>query len=384
MGVELSSPSEVPVYRRLDLEIVEGSGVEVTAADGRTFVDFYGGHASALLGYGHPALLEALRRQSETLFFQTNLVRVPVRAHAHEALVSLAPDGLTRAFLVNSGAEANENALRLAFRTTGRSRIVALEGAFHGRTAAAAAATAGSSGWYGFPRTPFDVDFVPHDDPGPLEAHLKSGDVAAVILEPVQGVEGARALSASFLQAARALTEAHDTLLIADEIQCGMARTGKNFAIEWAGVLPDILTTAKGLAGGFPAGAVLMTERVSEILEPGDLGTTFGGGPLASALIVAVAGELTSEGFLQHVRAMGAEIESRCQVGPVRSIQGRGLLRGLRCDRPAKEIVAALRERGILAGTSKDPEVVRLMPPLTIEGSHVAQLASALADIGSK
>ncbi len=384
MGVELkASPAEVPVYNRLDLEITAGKGVEIESADGRRFIDFYGGHASALLGYGHPALLQALHTQAETLFFQTNAVHVAVRSRAHEALVGLAPPGLTKAFLVNSGAEANENALRLAFRATGRTRIVAIDGAFHGRTAAAAAVTEGSERWYGFPRTPYDVSFVEAEDEGALDAALEAGDAAAVIVEPVQGVEGARALSTTFLRHLRTATEQAGTLLIADEIQCGMGRTGKHFAVEWAGVEPDILTTAKGLAGGFPAGAVLIREEVAAHLGPGDLGTTFGGGPLASALIVAVAEEISRTGFLEHVQDMGRRIEDTCLVGPVRSIQGRGLLRGLRCDRPAREVVAELRERGILVGTSRDAAVVRLMPPLLIQPEHVARLAGALADLGT-
>lgn len=386
MGMELKdSPAELAVYRRLDLEIVAGEGVEVIASDGARFIDFYGGHATALLGYGHPALLAALRDQSERLFFQTNLVHVPVRARAHEALVRLAPSGLTRAFLVNSGAEANENALRIAFRaTSGKTRILALDGAFHGRTAAPAAVTAGSGSWYGFPRTPFDSDSLPFEDQEALERHLGRGDVAAVIVEPVQGVEGARPVSAEYLQAVRRLTRSAGALLISDEIQCGMSRTGRHFAIEHADVVPDMITTAKGLAGGFPAGAVLMTETLAAGVGPGDLGTTFGGGPLASALIVAVAREVGRPGFLEHVREMGDAIRASCRVGPVGEIQGRGLLLGLRCDRPAREVVGALQERGILAGTSRDPSVVRLMPPLVIQATHVESLARALGEIGSR
>ncbi|MEZ4424012.1 MAG: aminotransferase class III-fold pyridoxal phosphate-dependent enzyme [Gemmatimonadota bacterium] len=376
-----TSRAELPVYARLGIEINEGDGVEVVASTGERYLDFYGGHATALLGYGHPALVRALTDQAGRLFFQTNLVDIEVRRRAHERLAALAPDGLERVFLVNSGAEANENALRLALRATGRTRVVALEGSFHGRTAASAAVTYGSAAWYGFPRTPFDVTWVAVGDVDGLDQALAGGDVAAVIVEAVQGVQGARDLPDAFLQAVRERSRAAGALLIADEIQCGMARSGKMFAFEHAGVDPDLVTTAKGLAGGFPAGAVLMTEAVGATVASGDLGTTFGGGPLAAALIVAVADALSAPGFLDHVAEMGARIRSTCRVGPVVDIQGRGLLVGLRCSRPAKEVVGALRDQGILTGTSKDPAVVRLMPPLVIDETHVDRLASALLSI---
>ncbi len=190
-------------------------------------LDFYGGHAVALLGYGHPRLVAALDHQARTLFFQSNAVPVEVRERAAERLVGFGPAGLTRAFFVNSGAEANENALRIAFLATRRTRVIAVEGAFHGRTAAAAALTAGSAGWYAFPQTPFPVTFVPFDDADAL-ARAMGPDVAAVILEPVQGVAGARALSPAFLERAREVTRASGALLIFDEVQCGMGRTGSS------------------------------------------------------------------------------------------------------------------------------------------------------------
>ena len=228
-----------------------------------------------------------------------------VRARAAERLVRFGPEGLTRAFLVNSGAEANENALRLAFRHTGRTRIVALEGAFHGRTAAAAAVSHKSEKWYGFPRAPFDVTFVPRGDLDALEAAL-GPDVAALIVEPIQGLAGAVDLGADYLAAARELTCGAGALLIFDEVQCGMGRTGHPFAAQAYGVTPDLLTTAKGLAGGFPAGAVLASDAVAAGLQDGDLGSTFGGGPLACALIEAVIDTIESEGLLARVRTLSA------------------------------------------------------------------------------
>jgi acetylornithine/succinyldiaminopimelate/putrescine aminotransferase len=370
----------LPVYAHTPVEPVRGEGVIVHTRDGRALIDFYGGHAVALLGYRHPRLVAALAHQAEELFFQSNSVPLAVRARAAERLVRFGPAGLTRAFLVNSGAEANENALRLAFRHTGRSRIVALEGAFHGRTAAAAAVSHKSEGWYGFPRAPFDVTFVPRGDLAALEAALTS-DVAALIAEPIQGLGGAVALGAEYLRAARELTRAAGALLILDEVQCGMGRTGHPFAAQAHGVTPDLLTTAKGMAGGFPAGAVLVTDAVAAGLAKGDLGSTFGGGPLACALIEAVIETIESEGLLSRVRAISDLIRATCRVGPVESIQGEGFLLGLRTSRPARQIVDELLEKGILAGTSGDPRIVRLLPPLILEESHVAALAAALAEI---
>lgn len=372
----------LPVYPHADFEPVRGDGVWLETRDGRRLLDLYGGHAVALLGYGHPRLLAALAAQATTLFFQSNVVPLAVRARAARRLLAFGPPGLSHAFLVNSGAEANENALRLAFRATRRSHVVALEGAFHGRTAAAAALTWGSGRWYGFPRTPFDVTFVPRGDLAALEAALAAGGgAAALLVEPVQGQAGAYALGAAYLAAARDLTRRSGTLLVFDEVQCGMGRTGQPFAAQTYGVTPDLLTTAKGLAGGFPAGAVLVGEGIAAGLAEGDLGTTFGGGPLACALIETVVDVIEDEGLLANVRAVAERIRATCVVGPVAAIQGEGFLLGLRTTRPAKEVHADLLARGIFTGTSGDPHVVRLLPPLVLGAAHVDLLAAALAEI---
>ena len=379
-GADYAPSALVDVYDRLDFAPAGGAGCELVDADGRRLVDFYGGHAVALLGYRHPRLLAALREQAETLFFQSNAVPLAIRESAGRRLAAFAPRGLDRVFFVNSGAEANENALRVAFKASGRPRIVALEGAFHGRTAAAAAVT-WKARWYGFPRSPFDVRFVPCEDADALARALSPGDVAAVIVEPVQGVAGAVALSDDFLHAARRLTAEAGSLLIFDEVQCGMGRSGWPFVAQAAGVTPDLLTTAKGLAGGFPAGAVLMGERLASTLRRGDLGTTFGGGPLAMALVAATLEAITDDDLLVNVQARAAQIRATCAVGPVVAISGRGLLAGLRTRRPAQQVQAELLAKGFLAGTSSDPHVVRLLPPLTISAAQVAALAAALAEL---
>src|SRR6185369_5596718 len=292
----------LPVYPHYPVEPVSGEGVILHTRDGRELIDFYGGHAVALLGYGHPRLLEALNAQAKTLFFQSNVVPLDVRARAARHLVEFGPEGLTKAFFVNSGAEANENALRLAFRhfgeKSGRSRVVAVEGAFHGRTAAAGALTWGNARWYGFPRAPFDVTFVPRGDLAALETALAAdGGAAVLIVEPVQGQAGAYPLGGEWLAAARELTRKSGSVLIFDEVQCGMGRTGHPFAAQAYDVLPDILTTAKGLAGGLPGG---------------DLGSTFGGGPLACALMVATIEAIANEELLPRVRRLSARLRAEC------------------------------------------------------------------------
>ncbi len=375
----------LPVYPHSGIEPVRGVGALLETRDGRTLIDFYGGHAVALLGYAHPRLITALDEQARTLFFQSNVVPLEVRARAAKRLVQWGPEGLTRAFFVNSGAEANENAFRLAFRHTerreGRKRrkIVALEGAFHGRTAAAAAVTWGSERWYGFPQAPFDVTFVPRGDLAALEEALV--DAAALIVEPVQGQAGAYEAGESWLVAAREMTKASGTVLIFDEVQCGLGRSGQPFAAQAYGVTPDLLTTAKGLAGGFPAGAVLVSDELARGLREGDLGTTFGGGPLACALINTVIQIIEDEGLLQRVRDLSERIRTTCVTGPVTAVQGKGFLLGLRTTRPAKEIQLELIEHGILTGTSGDPHIVRLLPPLVLDAVHVDQMAAALKEI---
>lgn len=370
-----------PVYAQIPFEPISGAGPFLHLADGRAILDLYGGHAVAALGYAHHALLSALNRQSEKLIFQSNAAALKIRAEAAERLLAFTPTVFSKVFFVNSGAEANENALRIALKATRRSHIVAVEGGFHGRTAAAGAVTHGALGkWYGFPRTPFPVSFVPRNDAGAMDRIVDS-DTAAVIVEPIQGIAGAVDLEAGFLHALRARCSETGALLILDEVQCGMGRTGYPFAADYYGVAPDLLTTAKSLGGGFPCGAVLMTDEVRSSLELGDLGTTFGGGPLACAAICAVIQTILRDALMDRVRMLSARIRETCQVGPVTDIQGAGFLLGLRTTRAAKAVQAELLEQDILVGTSADSHVIRLLPPYILDDTHVAMLASALSGL---
>jgi len=380
-GPARESDWTVPVYARLPVEPVRGDGVYLETRDGRRLLDLYGGHAVACLGYGHPRLLRALADQAQALLFQSNAVPMSIRAEACRSLAGFAPEGLDRVFLVNSGAEANENALRLAFRLTGRTRVVAVEGAFHGRTGAAAAVTWGArERWYGYPRLPFEVTFVPREDVQAL-SEATSADVAAVIVEPVQGVAGAVDMSPAYLEAARRACSNCGAMLIFDEVQCGMGRSGYPFVAQAVGVTPDVLTTAKGLAGGFPAGAVVTTAEIADSLQVGDLGTTFGGGPMACAAILAVIETIRDESLLERVLAVSARIRESCIRGPVTAVQGRGLLLGLRTGVPARQVRDALLERDILAGTSGDSHILRLLPALTLGEGEVDMLSRALGEI---
>jgi acetylornithine/succinyldiaminopimelate/putrescine aminotransferase len=370
----------LPVYRQLPIEVTSARGVYLECG-GREIIDFYGGHAVAALGYAHPAILDALYSQAESVFFQSNAVAMDIRANAANALAEFAPDNLNYVFFVNSGAEANENALRIACRLTGRTRIAAIEHGFHGRTAAAGAVSWGATdSWYGFPETPFAVDFIPRDDVQGV-AQAVTADTAAVIVELVQGLAGAYDLDAEFVQAISTACAANGALLIIDEVQTGMGRCGRPFASDIYQVKPDMITAAKSIAGGFPCGAVIVTDDIATSIGPGDLGSTFGGGPLACALVNTIIDVIKRENLMENVRTLADELSRRLPIGPVDSIQGKGFLSGLRCRRDAVEVRDELLERNILVGTSADPNVIRLLPPLTLERQHLQQLIDTLADL---
>jgi len=314
--------------------------------------------------------------------FQSNVVALEVRARAADKLAAFAPTGLDHVFFVNTGAEANENALRIALKHTGRDRILAIEHGFHGRSAAAGAVTWGAAQkWYGFPRTPFDVAFIGRNDSTAAQEMI-NGDTAAVIVELVQGMAGAYELGREFAETLAGRCAETGALLIVDEVQSGMGRSGHPFAADAYQIKPDLLTVAKSLGAGFPCGAVLMTSEIAANLGTGDLGTTFGGGPLACALIETVIDEIIGSDLMENVRAVSAALVNALPAGPVKSAQGMGFLIGLRCSAPAKLVRDGLLERGILVGTSADPAVIRLIPPLVLDQPHIEELIDALIDMG--
>ena len=370
-----------PVFAQYPLEVASASGVWLTNSRGERVLDLYGGHAVAALGYAHPGFTQALAQQAQLCNFQSNAVAMQVRSRAAARLVRFSQLPFASVFLVNSGAEANENALKIALRSTERAQVVAVAGSFHGRTAAAGAVTDGAlKKWYGFPRTPFDVSFIPRGAHAAIAAAVTER-TAAVIVEPVQGLAGAVDLGAEFLRALRQRCDAVGARLIFDEVQCGVGRTGHPFAANLYGVLPDMLTTAKALGNGFPCAALLLSPQLSATLRPESLGTTFGGGPMACAAIEAVLEAIESQQLLAQVQRVGAYIRAHCIVGPVSAHQGAGLLVGLRTRRPARDIQAELLEGGILAGTASDPHILRLLPPYILEEEHVDMLRDALSDL---
>jgi acetylornithine/N-succinyldiaminopimelate aminotransferase len=370
-----------PVFAQYPLEVASAQGVWLTNTRGERVLDLYGGHAVAALGYGHAGWTAALARQAQACQFQSNAVAMAVRERTARRLVRFSRLPFASVFFVNSGAEANENALKVALRTTARAHVAAIEGGFHGRTAAAGAVTWGAQEkWYGFPRTPFEVSFIPRGDAAAIATHV-TRDTAAVIVEPVQGLAGAVDLGAPFLQALRARCDEVGSLLIFDEVQCGIGRTGEPFAANLYEVRPDMLTTAKALGNGFPCAALMMSPMVAASLRSESLGSTFGGGPMACAAITAVLAAIKEQRLLERVRRLGAYIRRTCVLGPVTGYQGAGLLVGLRTTRPAKQIHAELLECGILAGTAADPQVLRLLPPFILEEEHVDMLRDALREL---
>jgi len=370
-----------PVFAQYPIEVVSAQGVWLTNSRGERVLDLYGGHAVAALGYGHPGFTRALTNQAQSCNFQSNAVAMQVRTRAAERLVRFSKLPFTSVFFVNSGAEANENALKLAFRMTARPQVAAVVGSFHGRTAAAGAVTWGAQQkWYGYPRTPFEVSFIPRGNIDAIPGFV-TNKTAAVIVEPVQGLAGAVDLSKEFLEALRRRCDEVGTVLIFDEVQCGMGRVGHPFAANMYGVTPDVITTAKALGNGFPCAALLATQKVTAALQLDMLGTTFGGGPMACAVMEAVIDAIESENLLERVRRVGSYIRQTCIVGPVTGHQGAGFLTGLRTTRPAKEIQAELLECGILAGTATDPHILRLLPPFILQEEQIDMLRDTLADL---
>jgi acetylornithine/N-succinyldiaminopimelate aminotransferase len=284
-------------------------------------------------------------------------------------------------FFCNSGAEANENALHLARKWTGRTMVVSVLGGWHGRTAATLACTDGDRYEAAASRSGIPLSRkVPADDVAALEAAVDDG-VAAVIMEPVQGLSGARDLSTDFLRAARRICDARGAALIFDEVQCGVGRCGAFSTAEAVGVVPDILTFAKGLASGLPIGAVIATPAVTASIGTGDLGSTFGGGPVPCAAALATIDVIEREGLIENAVRIGARLARGARSLGIRHVSGRGLLLGLHLDRPAAEVQRALFDRRIITGTASDPKVLRLLPPLSFSAREADLLLAGLKEV---
>jgi acetylornithine/N-succinyldiaminopimelate aminotransferase len=371
----------LPVYAQFPIRPVRGHGSWLVDQDGDEWLDAYGGHAVAATGHSHPDVVRAIAAQAEALLFYSTAVPHPLRVELAERLVSLCPDPLGRVFFCNSGAEANENALHLARKWTGRRDVVSVLGGWHGRTAATLACTDGARYEEAASRSGIPLSRkVPADDVAALEAAVDDG-IAAVIMEPVQGLAGARDLSADFLRAARRVCDARGAALIFDEVQCGVGRCGAFSTAEAVGVVPDALTFAKGLASGLPIGAVIATPALTASIGTGDLGSTFGGGPVPCAAALATLDVIEREGLVENAVRIGAQLARGARALGVRHVSGRGLLLGLHLDRPAAEVQRALFTRRIITGTASDPTVLRLLPPLSFSAGEADLLLAGLEEV---
>ncbi len=372
----------LPTYAKPPVALVRGAGTTVWDADGRAYLDFYGGHCVALLGHCPPRVVAAIQRQAATLLFYSNAMYSPVRAHAAEALAALAPPGLGRVFWCNSGTEANETALKLARTHTGRPAVVAMAGGFHGRTLGSLAVTSGA----GY-RAPYAgvlpaTRWVPFGDADALRAALAPGDVAAVIIEPIQSMAGVVEAEPAYYRALRDACTDAGTVLIFDEVQTGVGRTGAFTYGDHVGVVPDLVTLAKSLGAGVPVGAVLVSEAIAAGVTSGAQGTTFGGGMLAMAAVAATLAQLVDDRLMERAPRLFARLrDGLMALDGVVAVRGRGALVGVELDRPAQPVVAALRARGVLAGGADPATTLRLMPPLTTTDAEIDAFLDALAGV---
>lgn len=376
----------LPVYARADLAFERGEGPYLFDGGGRRYLDFSSGIAVTALGHAHPHLVAALKAQADKLWHTSNAVRIPEQERLGARLV--AATFADTVFFTNSGTEAVECAIKMARRyhsargAPERYRIVTFSGAFHGRTLAAIAAGGDRKKIEGFGPKVEGFDSVPFGDHGALEAAL-SEEHGAVMIEPIQGEGGIRQVPDDYLRQLRGLCDERGLLLIFDEVQCGMGRTGKLYAHEWPGVRPDIMATAKGLGGGFPVGACLAAEAAASGMTAGSHGSTFGGNPLAMAVGNAVLDIILEDGFLEQVTETGGYLRERLEGLAVRhhntvtEVRGRGLMLGLKVRGDNRALVSALREEGLLTVAAAD-SVVRLLPPLIVERDHADEAVEIL------
>ncbi len=367
------------VYSLFPINIVKGLGQRVWDDKGQEYLDLYGGHAVISIGHSHPKYVEALSRQAATLGFYSNSVINRLQEQVAERMGIISGYGDYSLFMVNSGAEANENAFKLASFHTGRSRILSLKKAFHGRTSLAVEATdnpkiiapVNDSG---------HVTYLPWNDLEVARNELSKNDVAALIIEGIQGVGGIRVPSDEYMRGLREACTAHGTVLILDEIQSGYGRSGRFFAHQYSGIRPDLITVAKGIANGFPCGALLISPMFEPVL--GQLGTTFGGNHLACAAALAVMDVIEQEKLVENAASVGSYLLEQLSSipGPV-EVRGRGLMIGIEFDEPIKEIRQRLLfEKHIFTGVSSN-NVIRLLPPLCITGQDADRFLESYSQV---
>lgn len=379
---------QLATYKKMELAAVGGLGAWLYASDGTRYLDLYGGHAVAATGHCHPHVVAAMQAQAEQLLFYSNLVYSETRARAAEKLVSIAPPQFEKVFFCNSGTEANENAMRIARLATGRVNIITFSGGFHGRTADSISATfLGKYRELGRPNVPGHIE-AEFGDIRSVE-RLADETVAAILLEPIQSMAGVRMAEPQFFQSLRELADGRGIALIYDEVQTGIGRTGDWFfagSDAGGGVVPDIITLAKALGSGVPVGACLVNEKLSKKIKENDLGTTFGGGMLAMAAVTATLEAIEEDRMLGNVRAMESYLRERLAMIPqVVRVRGRGFLLGVELNDKVAPVHQALFEKRIITGTSSDPNVLRLLPPLCLKAEEVDlfvdELVRVLSDL---
>jgi acetylornithine/N-succinyldiaminopimelate aminotransferase len=378
----------MPTYARVDLVFERGEGPYLYTSDGERYLDFGCGVAVTSLGHAHPHLVDALKGQAERLWHTSNLYRISGQERLAERLV--AASFADTVFFGNSGAEALECSIKMARRyhyvngAPERFRTITFNGAFHGRTLATIAAGGQAKHLEGFGPPVDGFDQVPLHDSNALRAAI-TGETAAILIEPVQGEGGILPVDPEFLKAIRNAADEFGLLVIYDEVQCGMGRTGKLFAHEWSGVTPDIMAIAKALGGGMPIGACLATERAASGMVAGTHGSTFGGNPLATAVGNAVLDVMEAPGFMKSVEKHAANLKRRLQEvaedhpDVIESVRGMGMMLGVKCVVPAGDMVAALRDRHLLVVPAGD-NVVRFLPPLVVDDGHIEAAVAALDD----
>ena len=363
------------VYSLLDMEPVKAQGAYLWDKQGVEYLDFYGGHAVISIGHTHPHYVEKITDQLSKIGFYSNAVNNNLQVELAEKLGPLTGYPDYELFLCNSGAEANENAVKLASFTTGRERVLAMHGAFHGRTSMAVALSDNPNIQAPVNKTA-NVTFINLNDVEALKAELATGEYAAVIIEPIQGVGGIRVASDEFLKTAREQCDKTGTLLIMDEVQSGFGRSGKFFAHQWSGVQADIVSMAKGIANGFPVGAIIISPKIPA--KSGMLGTTFGGSHLACAAAIAVADVIKAENLVENARVMGEKIvEAIKGTSGITDIRGRGLMIGIDLTVPQADFRKVLREKHHIMTGLTGKYTLRLLPPLVIGDREVERFAEA-------
>jgi len=379
---------QLKTYAKFPIALTRGEGAYVFDSSGKRYLDFYGGHCVTVTGHCHPHVVQAIKDQAEKLIFYSNIVYNDTRAAAAKTLIEFAANGMTKVFFCNSGAEANETAIKAARKHTGRATVISMIDGFHGRTYGAMSIT-------GFPKYRIFPPFMPgtaYADFGSIESIESEitkvgGDVAAVILEPVQSMAGVKLAPPAYYRELRALCDKHGIVLIFDEVQTGFSRTGAPFFGAQFGVTPDLITCAKGIASGVPMGAVLFSPTIADKIGLSEHGATFGGSPIACAAAKASIEVLLKEDLGLRAKELGAYLAASIQalsIPHLTEVRGIGLLLGLAFDCEAKKLIPALLEEGIIIGSSEDPKVLRLIPPLTISQAHCDEFLTALLRASEK